>query len=460
MSATILIVDDEESILKSLGGILEDEGYKPLFAADGIEALSVAQREAPDLVLLDIWMPRMEGLETLQRLKEIYPGLIVIMMSGHGTIETAVKSTKMGAYDFIEKPLSLEKVVLTVKNALGLNRLQQENASLRSLVLRDHDLIGATPQMNALRDQIVLVSPTNSTVLITGENGTGKELIARSIHFYSLRREKPFVEINCAALPEELIDSELFGHEKGAFTGALTQKKGKFDLVDGGTIFLNEIGDMSLKSQARVLRIMQECRFERVGGARTLEVDVRVIAASSRDLGEDISRGSFLADLFYRLNVVSFLTPPLRERKEDIPLLVEHFLDMFCRREGRDLKTMPADVVSMMKNYDWPGNVRELKNIIERLVIMTPERTITNKLVPDYITGKVNRETGMPGMPRLEAFLDINSLREARDEFEKEFIIQKLEENDWNISKTADSIELERSNLQRKIKIYGIDLRK
>ena len=233
MSATILIVDDEESILKSLGGILEDEGYKPLFAGDGVEALSVAQKEVPDLVLLDIWMPRMEGLETLQRLKEIYPGLIVIMMSGHGTIETAVKSTKMGAYDFIEKPLSLEKVVLTVKNALGLNRLQQENASLRSLVLQDHDLIGATPQMKAVRDQIVLVSPTNTTVLITGESGTGKELIARSIHYSSLRREKPFVEINCAAIPEELIDSELFGHEKGAFTGALAQKKGKFDLADG-----------------------------------------------------------------------------------------------------------------------------------------------------------------------------------------------------------------------------------
>ena len=457
MSATILIVDDEESILKSLGGILEDEGYKPLFAGDGVEALSVAQKEVPDLVLLDIWMPRMEGLETLQRLKEIYPGLIVIMMSGHGTIETAVKSTKMGAYDFIEKPLTLEKVVLTVKNALGLNRLQQENASLRSLVLQDHDLIGATPQMKAVRDQIVLVSPTDTTVLITGESGTGKELIARSIHYYSLRREKPFVEINCAAIPEELIDSELFGHEKGAFTGALAQKKGKFDLADGGTIFLDEIGDMSLKSQSRVLRILLERKFERVGGARTLEVDVRVIAASSRDLGEDIRRGSFIADLFYRLNVVSFRTPPLRERTEDIPLLVEHFLDMFCRREGRDLKTMPADVVSMMKNYDWPGNVRELKNIIERLVIMTPERTITDKLVPDYITGEGNREAGMP---RLDAFLDINSLREARDEFEKEFIIQKLEENDWNISKTADSIELERSNLQRKIKIYGIDLRK
>jgi two-component system nitrogen regulation response regulator NtrX len=457
MNATILIVDDEESILKSLGGILEDEGYKPLFAGDGVEALAVAQRETPDLVLLDIWMPRMEGLETLQRLKEIYPGLIVIMMSGHGTIETAVKSTKMGAYDFIEKPLSLEKVVLTVKNALGLNRLQQENASLRSLVLQDHDMIGTTPPMRMLRDQIGLVSPTSATVLITGENGTGKELVARSIHYYSQRRDKPFVEINCAAIPEELIDSELFGHEKGAFNGATAQKKGKFELADGGTIFLDEIGDMSIKTQARVLRILKESKFERVGGTRTIGVDVRLIAATSKALGEEIRGGGFLEDLFYRLDVVSFQIPPLRERKDDIPLLVGHFLDIFCRREGRELKSMPAEAVAMMKNYDWPGNVRELKNIIERLVIMTPERTITEKLIPGYITGGESREMGGP---KLDAFLDINSLREAREEFEKEFIIQKLEENDWNISKTADSIELERSNLHRKIKFYGIDLKK
>jgi two-component system nitrogen regulation response regulator NtrX len=457
MNATILIVDDEESILKSLGGILEDEGYKPLFAGDGVEALDVAQRETPDLVLLDIWMPRMEGLETLQRLKEIYPGLIVIMMSGHGTIETAVKSTKMGAYDFIEKPLSLEKVVLTVRNALGLNRLQQENASLRNLVLQDHDMVGSTPPMTKLRDQIALVSPTSATVLITGENGTGKELVARSIHYYSQRRDKPFVEINCAAIPEELIDAELFGHEKGAFNGATAQKKGKFELADGGTIFLDEIGEMSLKTQARVLRILKESKFERVGGTRTIGVDVRLIAATSKALEEEIKGGCFLEDLFYRLDVVSFYIPPLRERKDDIPLLVSHFLDIFCRREGRELKAMPAEAVAKMKNYDWPGNVRELKNIIERLVIMTPERTITEKLIPGYITGA---ESGEIGVPKLEAFLDINSLREARDEFEKEFIIQKLEENDWNISKTAESIELERSNLQRKIKGYGIDLKK
>ena len=387
MSATILIVDDEESILKSLGGILEDEGYKPLFAGDGVEALAIAQREAPDVVMLDIWMPRMEGLETLQKLKEIHPGLIVIMMSGHGTIETAVKSTKLGAYDFIEKPLSLEKVVLTVKNALGVNRLQQENASLRSLILQDHDLIAHSPSMKVVRDQILLVAPTNAPVLITGENGTGKELVARSIHYYSQRRDKPFVEINCAAIPEELIESELFGHEKGAFTGAVTQKKGKFDLADGGTIFLDEIGDLSLKTQAKLLRILQERKFERVGGTRTIEVDVRLVAATSKILEEEIRAGNFREDLFHRLNVVPFHIPPLRERKDDIPLLVEHFLDIFCRREGRELKEMIPEAVRMMNNYDWPGNVRELKNIIERLVIMTPERTITDRHIPEYIAG-------------------------------------------------------------------------
>jgi two-component system, NtrC family, nitrogen regulation response regulator NtrX len=457
MSATILIVDDEESILKALRGILEDEGYKTLCAGDGIEALEVAQRETPDLVMLDIWMPRMEGLETLQRLKALYPGLVVIMMSGHGTIETAVKSTKMGAYDFIEKPLSLEKVIVTVNNALGMNRLRQENASLRGLVLQDHEMIGGSQPMNRLQEQIRLVAPSNASVLVTGENGTGKELVARSIHYYSPRREKPFVEINCAAIPEELIESELFGHEKGAFTGALAQKKGKFDLADSGTIFLDEIGDMSLKTQAKVLRILQERKFERVGGTRTIEVDVRVVAATNKVLEDEIRGGNFREDLFYRLNVVPFHLPPLRERKEDIPVLAEHFLDLFCRREGREIKVMATEALAMMKSYDWPGNVRELKNIIERLVIMTPGRTITDAHMPGYLVGKDAREEGGA---RLDGFRDVSSLREAREEFEKDFIIQKLEENDWNISKTADAIELERSNLHRKIKSYGINLRK
>ncbi|HEY6873558.1 MAG TPA: sigma-54 dependent transcriptional regulator [Geobacteraceae bacterium] len=457
MSATILIVDDEENILKALAGILEDEGYKILCAGDGIEALAIVQREAPDLVMLDIWMPRMEGLETLQRLKELHPGLIVIMMSGHGTIETAVKSTKMGAYDFIEKPLSLEKVIVTVKNALGVNRLQQENASLRGIVLQDHEIIGDSQPMRRLQEQIRLAASANAPVLVTGENGTGKELVARSIHYYSPRRDKPFVEINCAAIPEELIESELFGHEKGAFAGAAAQKKGKLDLAEGGTIFLYEIGDMSLKTQAKVLRILHEGKFERVGGTRTIEVDVRVIAAANKILEEEIRSGSFREDLFYRLNVVPFHIPPLRERKDDIPVLVEHFLDLFCRREGREIKMMAPEVVEAMKSYDWPGNVRELKNLIERLVIMTPGGTITDQHIPDYIAGRGGREEGGS---RLDTFRDLGSLREAREEFEKEFIIQKLEENDWNISKTAEAIELERSNLHRKIKSYGINLRK
>jgi two-component system nitrogen regulation response regulator NtrX len=458
MNETILIVDDEEGIRAALGGILEDEGYKTLFAVDGVEALDMARQEAPDLVLLDIWMPRMDGLETLQKLKELYPGLTVIMMSGHGTIETAVRSTKLGAYDFIEKPLSLEKIIISVNNTLGVNRLREENASLRGMVHKDDEVISNSPAMRKLQEQIRIVAPTNASVLITGENGTGKELVARSIHYYSQRRDKPFVEINCAAIPEELIESELFGHERGAFTGAVAQKKGKFDLADGGTIFLDEIGDMSLKTQAKVLRILQERKFERVGGTRTLEVDVRIIAATNKVLEEEIRAGHFREDLYYRLNVVPFTVPPLRERKDDIPPLVEHFLELFCRREGVARKVMAPEAVTLLKNYEWPGNVRELKNIIERLVIMTPGGTIAGNHIPDYISaGETPREmvVGKAGsMP------EFSTLREAREEFEKEFIIQKLEENDWNITKTAEAIELERSNLHRKIKSYGIDLKK
>ena len=458
MNTTILVVDDEESIRTSLAGILEDEGYNTLFAVDGIEALSAVQQEMPGLVLLDIWMPRMDGMKTLQKLKELYPALTVVMMSGHGTIETAVRSTKLGAYDFIEKPLSLEKVLVTVKNAIGMGRLVEENDSLRSIVLKDHEMVGAAPSMNQLRDHILMVAPTNASVLIAGENGTGKELVARSIHFHSLRRDKPFIEINCAAIPEELIESELFGHERGAFTGAVAQKKGKFDLADGGTIFLDEIVDMSLKTQAKVLRILQERKFERVGGTRTVEVDVRVVAATNKVLEYEIKAGNFREDLFYRLNVVPFMVPSLRERTDDIPLLIEHFLDTFCKREGRERKLFVPEAVELMKHYDWPGNVRELKNIIERLVIMTPGRTITVNQIPDYIgAGDTSRE---PGGAKTGGALELSSLREAREEFEKEFIIQKLEEHDWNISKTAEAIELERSNLHRKIKSYGIDLKK
>jgi two-component system, NtrC family, nitrogen regulation response regulator NtrX len=458
MTDTILIVDDEEAIRSSLAGILEDEGYRTVAAADGIDALSLCARELPGLVLLDIWMPRMDGIETLQRLKELHPSLNVIMMSGHGTIETAVKSTKLGAYDFIEKPLSLEKVVVAVENALAMTRLKEENASLRGMVLRSHEMIGASLGMQQLKEQIRLVAPSNASVLITGENGTGKELVARSVHFHSPRRDKPFVEINCAAIPEELIESELFGHERGAFTGAVAQKKGKFDLADGGTLFLDEIGDMSLKTQAKVLRILQERKFERVGGTRTVEVDVRVVAATNKLLEEEIRNGSFREDLFYRLNVVPCKVPPLRERRDDIPLLVDHFLDALCRRDGREEKLIVPEALEAMKRYDWPGNVRELKNIVERLVIMTPGGTITLNHLPDYLRAEGNGREAGGG--RLDSVLELSSLREAREEFEREFILQKLEENDWNVSRTAEAIELERSNLHRKIKSYGIGMKK
>ncbi|GFO55994.1 sigma-54-dependent Fis family transcriptional regulator [Geomonas sp. Red276] len=458
MTETILIVDDEEGIRSSLAGILEDEGYRTVCAADGAEALTICGRELPSLVLLDIWMPKMDGIETLKKLKEQHPSLNVIMMSGHGTIETAVKSTKLGAYDFIEKPLSLEKVVVTIENALAMTRLKEENASLRGMVTQGHEMIGASAAMVRLREQIRMVAPSNASVLITGENGTGKELVARSVHFHSQRKDKPFIEINCAAIPEELIESELFGHERGAFTGAVAQKKGKFDLADGGTLFLDEIGDMSLKTQAKVLRILQEKKFERVGGTRTMEVDVRIVAATNKLLEEEIKQGSFREDLFYRLNVVPFKVPPLRERRDDIPLLTNYFLEAFCRREGRELKRLVPEAMAAMQRYDWPGNVRELKNIVERLVIMTPGGTVTFNHLPDYLCTEVR--SNEPGGGKLDSVLELSSLREAREEFEREFIIQKLEENDWNVSRTAEAIELERSNLHRKIKSYGIDIKK
>jgi two-component system nitrogen regulation response regulator NtrX len=458
MDEKILVVDDEDNIRTALAGILEDEGFRTLFANDGITALEVVRKELPDLVLLDIWMPRLDGIETLQRLKELHPSLLVIMMSGHGTIETAVKSTKMGAYDFIEKPLSLEKLLVTIRNALGMLRLKDENETLREMAYRERGMTGSSPAMVKLQEQILLVAPTNASVLITGENGTGKELVARSIHFHSQRKDRPFVEINCAAIPEELIESELFGHEKGAFTGAVAQKKGKFDQADGGTLFLDEIGDMSLKTQAKILRILQERKFERVGGNRTIEVDVRIIAATNKVLEEEIRAGAFREDLYYRLNVVPFTVPPLRDRHEDIPLLVGHFLELFCMREGLERKTVTPEAMEILKGGAWPGNVRELKNVVERLVIMTPGSTITAAHIPESIApGAATREGGAG---RLEMVMDRDTLREAREEFEKEFILRKLEEYNWNISKTAEAIELERSNLHRKIKTYGIDVKK
>jgi two-component system, NtrC family, nitrogen regulation response regulator NtrX len=451
---SILIVDDEESIRESLKGILDDEGFKTYFARDGEEAIGRVREENPDLVLLDIWMPGMDGIETLRRIRELSPDQLIIMMSGHGTIETAVKATKLGAHDFIEKPLSLEKVLLCIQNAMRVGQLVAENRTLKAKLAREHEMIGDSPPIRRLKHQIAIAAPTSGWVLITGENGTGKELVARAIHFLSKRRDKPFVEVNCAAIPEDLIESELFGHEKGAFTGATALRRGKFDQAHEGTLFLDEIGDMSLKTQAKVLRILQEHKFERVGGNRTIEVDVRVIAATNKDLEEEIRLGAFREDLFYRLNVLLFHVPPLRERLEDIPLLANHFLQFFCAKECRESKILSPEAMEAMTSYTWPGNVRELKNIIERLVIMTPEILIAEQNLPSRLVS--SRTTTRSGVSAGDA----SSFREARDEFEKEFILQKLEENDWNISRTAEAIEIERSNLHRKIKSYGIELKK
>ncbi len=449
----ILIVDDEASIRQSLEGILQDEGFRTSFAATGEDCLNNIQEEDPDLVLLDIWMPGIDGLETLKRIKQMRPGQLVIMMSGHGTIETAVKATRLGAYDFIEKPLSLEKVLLSIQNGMKIGELVAENTALKEKINQDFQMIGASPAVERLKQQIKMAAPSSGWVLITGENGTGKELVARAIHKQSTRSEKPFIEVNCAAIPEELIESELFGHEKGAFTGATAARKGKFDLANTGTLFLDEIGDMSLKTQAKILRILQEHKFERVGGNRTIEVDVRVIAATNKNLLEEIKQGNFREDLYFRLNVLPFVVPPLRDRKEDIPRLCKHFLHYFCGKESREIKTISKDAMQALISYRWPGNVRELKNLIERLVIMTPEQEIQLADIPQEIYQQ-KEETSLP-LDQGEHLPD--SYRDAKELFEKQFLLEKLRKNNWNVSRTAEEIGLERSNLHRKIKSYGIE---
>jgi two-component system nitrogen regulation response regulator NtrX len=450
---SILVVDDEVSIRQSLEGILEDEGFQTFFAATGEECLALLQSEDPDLILLDIWMPGIDGLETLKKIKQSQPQQLVVMMSGHGTIETAVKATQLGAFDFIEKPLSLEKVLLSIQNALKIGQLVAENKALKEKIGHDYQMIGNSEAIEQLKQQIRMAAPSSGWVLINGENGTGKELVARAIHQQSTRAKKPFVEINCAAIPEELIESELFGHEKGAFTGATSARRGKFDQANGGTLFLDEIGDMSLKTQAKILRILQEHKFDRVGGNRTIEVDVRVIAATNKDLQEEIRSGDFREDLFFRLNVLPFHVPPLRERKDDIPRLCKHFLHYFCGKESREIKTIAEPALKSLVEYNWPGNVRELKNLIERLVIMTPGKEINITDLPLAISQKSpkNNSQGLvtSNLP--------SSYREAKEIFEKQFLIEKLLKNDWNISKTAEEIGLERSNLHRKIKSYQIE---
>ena len=451
MFPSVLVVDDEVTILQSLSGILSDEGFEVLTASNGYEALKIIEEESPDLVLLDIWMPGIDGIETLQEIKRTNPFLQVVIISGHGTIETAVKATKLGAYDFIEKPLSIEKVVVTINNALNFRRLEEENRFLRRKTLEKHSITGNSPPIQALKKQIAIAAPTNAWILITGENGTGKELVARTIHQMSHRADKPLIDVNCAAIPDELIESELFGHEKGAFTGASNRKRGKFEVANSGTIFLDEIGDMSLKTQAKILRILQEQKFERVGGTRTLTVNVRVIAASNKDLEREIEKGAFREDLYYRLNVIPIEVPPLRNRTEDIPLLVETFLKEFSEEGHCGLKTVTPRAIEHLKLYRWPGNVRELKNLVERLAIMTESEVIDEADIPSSYKRKdtMTLEAGI---------LDVDSLKEAKKEFEKMYILRRLSENENNISQTADSIGVERSHLHKKIKAFGLRL--
>jgi two-component system nitrogen regulation response regulator NtrX len=452
MAENILIVDDERNILTTLSAVLRDEGYDITVCESGREALRVAKQDPPALVLLDIWMEEWDGLETLKHLKEILPGLIVIMMSGHGSIETAVRAIKLGAYDYIEKPLSLEKVTLMIRHAFHQRRLEEENLRLRERVQKRYEMIGESPLMEKLKEQIRVSGPTNSRVLISGENGTGKELVARSLHEGSSRRDQPFVEVNCAAIPETLIESELFGYEKGAFTGAQGTRKGRFELAHRGTLFLDEIADMSLSTQAKVLRVLQEQQFHRVGGDGLIQADVRVIAASNKDLMEEIKKGLFREDLFYRLNVIPLSVPALRERTEDIPLLTDHFLKEMSKEQGIKVKSISPEGMKLMKGYSWPGNVRELRNVVERLLIMVPTPVISGEAISHLFQGtsssKTEQETSMDLFP---------SLREARAEFERRLIRRKLSANDWNISKTAEELQIERSNLHRKIKSLRIE---
>jgi two-component system, NtrC family, nitrogen regulation response regulator NtrX len=444
----ILIVDDEPAIQSTLKGVLEDEGYRVSAVGSGAEALLRIAEDAPDLVFLDIWMSGLDGLETLERIKRLRADAAVVMISGHATIETAVKATKLGAYDFIEKPLSLEKTLLTAARAIEHARLARENAQLRERLDLEWDIVGQSPVVQALRQQIAIAAPTTGRVLIHGENGSGKQLVARAIHQLSTRVEQPFVEVNCAAIPEELIESELFGHEKGAFTGAVARRKGKFEAAAGGTLFLDEIGDMSLKTQAKVLRALEEQAFERVGGKDTIKVDVRVIAASNHDLPELIAGGRFREDLFYRLNVIPIEVPPLRERKEDIPLLINHFVVRFAAENGKRPKTVSVEALAYFLSYDWPGNIRELRNMVERLVIMTPGDIIG----PDDLPAPLRPKDLAAGGDAKE-----RTLKEAREAFERAYILGELRANDWNMTRTAERLGIERSHLYRKLKTYAIN---
>jgi two-component system nitrogen regulation response regulator NtrX len=451
MNERILVIDDEQSIRDSLKMVLEYEGYEYLSAADGKEGIKLAVDQTPDLILLDIKMPKMDGLEVLKelnnKLSELPP---VIVISGHGTISTAVEAIKLGAFNFLEKPLERQKVLLDIKNALEQRRLQEENRDLRIRFEQKYEMIGMSDAMQKLWQSIERAAPTSATILITGESGTGKELAARAIHKSSQRSNRPFIQVNCAAIPDDLIESELFGHEKGSFTGATEKKLGKFELADKATVFLDEVADMSMKTQAKVLRVLQEGEVQRIGSSKIIKVDVRVIAATNRDLKNEIEKNLFRDDLYFRLNVIPIHCPPLREHTSDIPLLANHFVRRFCRENNFKEKKISKNAMDSLMKYPWPGNVRELENTIERLVIMTPGETIVPEQLPENIPGKAPILVG--------SITSASNLKEFKEEAEKTFILAKLRENNWNILKTARQLGTPRSNLYKKLKQYDIEV--
>jgi two-component system nitrogen regulation response regulator NtrX len=443
----ILIVDDEPGIRESLKGVLEEEGFSATLADSGEACLDVLRKHSFDAVLLDVWLPKMDGLETLTHIREMENAPEVIMISGHGTIETAVRATKLGAYDFLEKPLSIDKTLILLKHAVEAKRLRIENRELKKQLTPKSSIVGESIPMKALRQQIQLMAPTNGRVLIFGESGVGKELAAHAIHAQSLRKDETFVEVNCAAIPEDLIESELFGHIKGAFSGATSDKAGKFERAHGGTLFLDEVGDMSLKTQSKVLRTLDEQRFTQVGSEEATTVDVRVIASTNKDLEEEISKGNFREDLFYRLNVIPFFVPPLRERQEDIPMLTRHFLKEFSAAYGRRSREITDGAIETLMRYSWPGNVRELRNVIERIVIMNPTTfRFDRKHLPPLVHRDGRHNTGA----------EFTTLHQARAAYERDYILKKLDENHGNISRAAEVLGLERSHLYRKMKSLGI----